>query len=240
MRIIKRDEISASTTPDGGVVTELVEVITDQQRAVQQRDTLRSDLERDLLRRNSKRLERKAKALALELDLAAGAVASAEEAAHAAGVQEGIERGIRQGKVAAEEMLHSLRDLLAEAHLHRQELVVNSGKQVVELATNMARLLIGEVFQLRPETLAELIERLLDEYANSAPFKIALNPLDLEMLKRAGFMDRLAEIRAELVEAPEIPRHQCRVEMAHGLIELGEKQLEVIKRTLIEQLEVVK
>jgi len=110
----------------------------------------------------------------------------------------------------------------------------------VELATSMARLLVGEVFHLRPETLIELIERLLDEYANAAPFTISLNPLDLEMLKRAGFMDRLSEIRVELVEAPEIPRHQCRVEMAQGLVELGEQQLEVIKAAMIEQLEVAK
>jgi flagellar assembly protein FliH len=240
MRIIKRDEISTSTTPAGEVMTELVEVITDQQRALEQRDTLRSDLERDLSGRNIKRLERRVKALTLELNSAAGAVASAEVAAHAAGVQEGIEKGIRQSRVAAEEMLHSLRDLLAEAHLQRQELVANSGEQVVELATSMARLLVGEVFHLRPETLTELIERLLDEYANAAPFTISLNPLDLEMLKRAGFMDRLSEIRAKLVEAPEIPRHQCRVEMAQGLVELGEQQLGFIKSALFEQLEVAK
>ncbi|MBC8478610.1 MAG: hypothetical protein ISR91_06200 [Candidatus Delongbacteria bacterium] len=239
MRIIKKDEIRTATTGGAAVTSELVEIVTDRQREQERRDSLRTGLERNLLRRQVERLEKQIAALTRELETDAASAGISAENAHAAGLQEGIEQGLQQGKAEAQELIHSLRDLLAEAHLQRQDLVVDAGKEVIELATVMARLLVGEVFRLKPEVLLVIIGRLLDEYANAAPFRIALHPLDLEMLKREGFTERLSQVRAELVEAAEVPRHQCRVEMAQGLVELGEQQLAVIKRTLIEQLEVI-
>ena len=93
-------------------------------------------------------------------------------------------------------------------------------------------------FRLEPEVLADVIDKLLEEYANSAPFTISLHPDDLAMLKRKGYLEQFKDIKTEFIEAPEVPRHQCRVEMAQGLVELGTQQFSVIRQALIEQLEI--
>ncbi len=238
MRIIKKDKITPPPAPGIASPVEVVEVRPPIIRDRQRREALRTALERNLLRREVQRLQRRVEELEQRLETSETSLAAERDEAHAAGLSAGIDQGINQGQAEAEELISSLRDLFEEARLQRQELVTNTGTQVVELAIGMARRLVGEVFRLDSALLIGVIDKLLEEYANAGPFSIALHPDDLALFKQKGYPERLQAVQAELVEAPEVPRHQCRVEMAQGLVELGEEQLDVIRKAMIEQLEV--
>jgi flagellar assembly protein FliH len=132
----------------------------------------------------------------------------AAEAGRAAGLAEGRAQGYEAGTSRAEEetnqRIAQVTSLAQSAAVDRRELLRNAEAEVVRLAIQIARKVLGRELKLDPSSVSRIAEAALQHVAIDGVIKLRVNPADYQELNAywqrnhgAGEADRTYEIAAD-------------------------------------------
>ena len=155
----------------------------------------------------------------------------AKAKAEAAKLRESAERdGYEAG-------LGRLNDLIAEFERTRDELFEKNREEILKVALLVARKILGQAFEQRPETMADVVSQAIRGAQHEGRLRIRVHPDDLATLK--AHQDRVvAEVGSrtelELIEDRSIEGGGCVVESALGIIDARlDTQMKVLERALL-------
>jgi len=117
-------------------------------------------------------------------------VEEVEQAAYCRGFSDGERTGFEQGERCGgdavrkhlESVLQSLGQMLEELESLRRREVRGFEKELVELALEVARKVVGQEVATQPDAVAHLLRDALGRIEHAGPLTIRMNPLDLERL----------------------------------------------------------
>lgn len=147
------------------------------------------------------------------------------EEARAEGYQAGLQEGYEQGLAQAEEQNRAtvarLIATAAAAEAEQERLLTETEPQLVDLALAIARKVVGAELASRPELVAEVVARAIDEARGSGHHVIRLHPSDAALVSR--FLPQAAidaggrewEVRSDDSLEP----GDCIIETAFGVVD---------------------
>jgi len=125
-----------------------------------------------------------------------GAPESMEREAYEKGYRAGEEAGLAMGRQKAEILTDRLEKLVAELEGLRQRMLDELQPQILELSMAIAKRIVRDEIQHRPELIASMIRRAIEMLHSTGPVTIRLHP---------SVRDVIHEFKPELLEAaPEI------------------------------------
>lgn len=111
----------------------------------------------------------------------------AREAGRSEGYQAGYQAGHAKGKAAAEAEirghLHTVYQLADEAAKAKATTIAEAETGIVELVIDVTRKVIGEMVELNPEIVVNVVSNALEEATNTDVLTIRANPQDVELLR---------------------------------------------------------
>lgn len=109
-----------------------------------------------------------------------------EAALRMSAYQEGYQQGLEEGRAAGRQEVISHIQLVAriaeEARASRWQLLHSVEAEVVELAIEVARKIIGDELAANPRVVASIVATAVQKVARDQPVKVRLNPADVEVL----------------------------------------------------------
>jgi flagellar assembly protein FliH len=151
----------------------------------------------------------------------------------------GLEEGRAQGQAEeADRLRHAIRalDAAAAAFRERQPAWLEAlDKNLVALATAVARAIVGRELKGQPDDIASLVQRAVTEFPLEARLRIRLNPADLSAISSPLSGDSVAAGRdVRWIPDPAIAPGGCFVEGPESLVDgRVEKSLEKIYTRLV-------
>ena len=109
--------------------------------------------------------------------------------AYEEGFTSGEKAGFAEGEQKAAVLIDSLHELLETIARFKEDLVDNLESQTVDLAITIARKIINEEIQTRPEVIVSMVKEALRRLQRSGTILIKINPVLHEM-----FMEKKAEL----------------------------------------------
>ncbi len=113
-------------------------------------------------------------------------VREVEAALRTSAYQEGYQQGLEEGRAAGRQEVISHIQLVAriaeEARASRWQLLHSVEAEVVELAIEVARKIIGDELAANPRVVASIVATAVQKVARDQPVKVRLNPADVEVL----------------------------------------------------------
>lgn len=110
----------------------------------------------------------------------------------AAGYEDGRRKAEEEVNAAYEAKLRQAADLVEEAHRVKEQIIAEAEPFLVELATEIARKIIGEHLQADPHWTADHVKRLLSRRRDKSSITLCVSPAEFP---------KMAEIRTELMMA---------------------------------------
>lgn len=104
----------------------------------------------------------------------------AYEKGFSAGEQAGRELGVKQ----TDRMQGLLENLIEEIKAYKEEVVRSSEQEIVKISTAMARRILRQEIQQRPEVIVGYLQEALRHFWESEAVQIRIHPMDLEVLRR--------------------------------------------------------
>jgi len=162
-----------------------------------------------------------------------------EMEAYEKGFQQGQKDGLVMGKKRLEETARRLEALIKSLSQLKKEVYRNSERELVELATEIARKILLKELELDDTAILRTVRRAISFLNDRSNVRIRLNPSDMNKVAEV-----LSEIRAdkkiedvELVEDSAVERGGCILESGFGLVNATiEDQLSAISEELEEEL----
>jgi flagellar assembly protein FliH len=148
--------------------------------------------------------------------------------------------GQQKGREEATEELRRAIDLLAQYSRlliqEKQEVTVRYEKEVLDLAFQLAEKIIGRELELKPESVADVAKKALEQVVDSENVKLRVNPDDLDYVK-AVYADLEAVLssnaKLDIRSEPTIERGGCIVETEAGVLDARIlTQLETLKSNI--------
>ncbi len=177
-------------------------------------------------------------------------VKDASEAGHKKGYEEGLAQGLEEGTKQGSEQAHS--ELSAQLQTiseqwsqafkvweeQRNELMIASRTEVIELAAHIAARVIKRTIDLDPEVVVDQLESTLEALVTPTDIRVRVNPADVELLQRVmpSMVQQCAACtHAELVGDDQLAPGSCVVSTkGGGTIDASiAKQLDRIVATLL-------
>lgn len=147
-------------------------------------------------------------------------------------VQRGHEEGKREG--FAEGLADAHRSLVSARREH-EALLARAEPDVVTLALELSRRVVGRALELDPSLLSDMFAQTLAAAKGRARVTLVINPDDLDAV--AGSLERFDGAAGVAVTAstdPRVPRHACRIETERGVIEASiDTQLDALGKALL-------
>ena len=109
--------------------------------------------------------------------------------AYEEGFASGEKAGFKEGEQKAAVLIGSLHKLLEEIAFFKDELVENLESQAVDLSVIIARKIINEEVQTRPEVIVSMVKESLRRLQRSGTITVKINPVLHEL-----FMEKKAEL----------------------------------------------
>lgn len=109
--------------------------------------------------------------------------------AYEEGFRSGEKAGFAEGEQKAAVLIDSLHELLETIARFKEDLVDNLESQAVDLSIIIARKIINEEVQTRPEVIVSMVKEALRRLQRSGTISIKINPVLHDM-----FMDKKAEL----------------------------------------------
>ncbi|MBH25454.1 MAG: hypothetical protein CMH57_13605 [Myxococcales bacterium] len=131
--------------------------------------------------------------------------------------------------------LNDATEALLLARAEYDALLKRSEGDLVSLAMELARSLIGHSLELDPKVVVKLTAQTLKLARNHRRIEVRVHPEDAPLLHRHA--DALRESAGTptlfILEDPQVPRHGCRIETEAGIIEADlETQLDLLAQHL--------
>ena len=154
------------------------------------------------------------------LRAAAERAAGDQNQAYHEGVQQGYRDGVGVARAELAEALALVQHVAGEAKAIRDRMVVEAEREIVELAVEIARTILGEQVRLDPDVVRTTVQRAMARAGALAVVRIRVNPSDQEIVlasvvEGSGQSERPWEIVADGA----IAAGGCIVDTAHGEIE---------------------
>ena len=145
----------------------------------------------------------------------------AQQKGLAQGREAGHAEGLKRARLESEATIHRLAELAHQAEEEQARLLGQMEGQMVELALAIARRVVSEELTFRPEAVAEIVARAIEEARGGGHHVIRLHPADADLL--SSYLPRAAieaggnewEIRAD----DSLQRGDCLIETAFGLVD---------------------
>lgn len=167
-------------------------------------------------------------------------VIAERENARQTGYQEGFSAGEMEGRESYENLLTMAKATVDRSKEDYLRYLESAEPMIIELASKMARKLVGDVLTENPEAWKELIKRLLNEVREHPDVKLYVHPNWYEATQNAKQeIQQVLMHSATLFIYPdfELNENNCVVEFPFGKIEAGlDSQLNELKKKLIETL----
>ncbi len=116
--------------------------------------------------------------------------------AYEEGFTSGEKAGFAEGEQKAAVLISSLHELLETIARFKEDLVDNLESQTVDLAITIARKIINEEIQTRPEVIVSMVKEALRRLQRSGTISIKINPVlhDMFMEKKAELLELHGDI----------------------------------------------
>lgn len=116
--------------------------------------------------------------------------------AYEEGFASGEKAGFAEGEQKAAVLIDSLHEILHTTARFKEDLVDNLESQAVDLSITIARKIINEEVQTRPEVIVSMVKEALRRLQRSGTISIKINPVlhDLFMDKKAELMEVHSDI----------------------------------------------
>ena len=172
-----------------------------------------------------------------------GGLAAAVDEAYARGRAEGLRAGLAEGRAEAEGEIEGLRATLEmtvrEVWAHREKLVAEVEQDVVRLALEVARKILGDVVRKEEGIVERVVQDALRRVAARDRVSLRVHPEDLEPVRaqRERWLALVEGVdRFEIVEDRRVPRGSALVTTLDGTVDARwTTQLKEIERTLFEE-----
>ena len=151
--------------------------------------------------------------------------------AHKEGVtlrQQAHQRGFNEGLAEANAAL-------LKAKSEYLALTTRAEGDMVSLALELARKIVGRHIQLEPEIISDMVSKTLELARGRRHIEIFVHPSDLSILKKseAAFRDVVGDVQLHFVKDPRRPRGGCRIETEAGVIDADlDTQLAIFSQLL--------
>ncbi|RXY99273.1 flagellar assembly protein FliH [Fictibacillus sp. S7] len=167
-------------------------------------------------------------------------VIAERENARQTGYQEGFSAGEIEGRTTYENLLTMAKTTVDRSKEDYLRYLESAEPMIIELASKMARKLVGDVLTENPEAWKELVRRLLNEVREHPDVKLYVHPKWYETTQNAKQeIQQVLMHSATLFIYPDfkLNENNCVVEFPFGKIEAGlDSQLNELKKKLIETL----
>jgi flagellar assembly protein FliH len=160
-------------------------------------------------------------------------LAAVEREAFAKGFAQGEQAGLDSASQRGEAMLYRLTQTLEELTQVRANMILQTERQMVQLAMAIARRVVQREVSLDPDLLIAMARVALERLGETAQVKVRLHPDDYEAAGAAR-VAQLAGSNVMILADPHLSRGGCRVESDMGILEAGvDAQLQEIARALL-------
>ncbi len=165
-----------------------------------------------------------------------------EKEAFQKGIEEGHSQGMEVGMHKVEPIAKSLGDACRELHEVRSLFLWQCEKEIVELAMSVARCIVNQEISVKPELVAEVVNRALQEVESTQAVSLHIHPEDLGLLGEAGLADDGSPLglpsHVQVVKDKSVGRGGCLVRSEMGSIDGRlEEQLSAITARLEDEME---
>jgi len=157
--------------------------------------------------------------------------------------QQGFEAGKREGleaaRLEARRMLEEASAVLAEARREKARRLAGLEADVVRLAVAVARSIIGETVEARPETVLHSLRAAIARLTEEEELVVRVNPRDagLAEAERGRWLaGARAQAKVEIIRDPAVEPGGCVVESQHGVLDASlSERMANLERALIEE-----
>ena len=160
-------------------------------------------------------------------------LAQLEREAFAKGYAQGEQAGVDAASQRGEAMLYRLTQTLEELTHVRSRMILQTERQMVQLALAIARRVVQREVSLDADLLIAMARVALERLGETAQVKVRLHPDDYEAAGAAR-VAQLAGSNVLVLADAHLSRGACRVESDMGILEAGvDAQLQEIARALL-------
>jgi flagellar assembly protein FliH len=160
-------------------------------------------------------------------------LAQLEREAFAKGFAQGEQAGADAASQRGEAMLYRLTQTLEELTQVRSQMILQTERQMVQLALAIARRVVQREVTLDPDLLIAMARVALERLGETAQVKVRLHPDDYEAAGAAR-VAQLAGSNVMILADAHLSRGGCRIEPDMGIMEAGvDAQLQEIARALL-------
>jgi flagellar assembly protein FliH len=159
--------------------------------------------------------------------------AMVEREAFAKGYAQGEQAGADAAAQRGEAMLYRLAQTLEELTQVRAQMILQTERQMVQLALAIARRVVHREVSIDADLLIAMARVALERLGETAQVKVRLHPDDFQ----AAGSERVARLTGSnvmILADPHLSRGSCRVESDMGMLDAGvDAQLKEIARALL-------
>jgi flagellar assembly protein FliH len=159
-----------------------------------------------------------------------------EAQAYLRGFNRGEKVGFDMSQKMIESISNTLRNVAAEISKLREQIYIDTEKEMVELALAIAKKIVCHEVKISKNTVIDVARKALKKIEDHDKIKIKVSPADLEYIEKAKILDsNLADnIEGMTFEAEEtISNGGCVIEMDTGAIDARiEKQFQAVEAAL--------
>ncbi len=161
-----------------------------------------------------------------------------EDEAQQQGWQDGYEHGLRSAEQEYFNKIEEAQNLVEKAHKERQEVIVGSEDEIVQLAIAVARKVIGHELATNPDTIVDIVKRAIQKVTDREELTIRVNPdnLDCAINSQDEITQSVKGVRKlKILSDPTVSLGGCVVESPNGTVDARmERQLNEIEQALME------
>ncbi|MHB9093033.1 MAG: FliH/SctL family protein [Eubacteriales bacterium] len=161
-----------------------------------------------------------------------------EDEAQQQGWQDGYEHGLRSAEQEYFNKIEEAQNLVEKAHKERQEVIVGSEDEIVQLAIAVARKVIGHELAANPDTIVDIVKRAIQKVTDREELTIRVNPdnLDCAINSQDEITQSVKGVRKlKILSDPTVSLGGCVVESPNGTVDARmERQLSEIEQALME------
>jgi flagellar assembly protein FliH len=159
--------------------------------------------------------------------------AALEREAFAKGYAQGEQAGADAAGQRGEAMLHRLTQTLEELTQVRAQMILETERQMVQLAMAIARRVVQREVSIDADLLIAMARVALERLGETAHVKVRLHPDDYEAAGAAR-VAQLAGSNVMILADAHLSRGGCRIESDMGMMDVGvDAQLQEIARALL-------
>lgn len=160
-------------------------------------------------------------------------LATLEREAFAKGFAQGEQAGADAAAQRGEAMLYRLTQTLEELTQVRAQMILQTERQMVQLALAIARRVVQREVSIDPDLLVSIARVALERLGDTAQVRVRLHPDDYEAAGAARIAG-LAGSNVMVLADAHLSRGACRIESDMGMLDAGvDAQLQEIARALL-------